>query len=251
MTNELAIIKINQAEESVFMLFIPKSTGIFTGVVLLGLAFTVNHEAGLLTNNRVIAAGLFPTPALGQTLLAQQNDPEVIYRQGIEDYKSGKLPEALTAFEQAVTIWRQQGDTAGEARSLFNIAIIYHKQNQPEKAIEFFNQFLEIAQTSDTTDWRTKLRLGIAREKLGQQEAALDLYWAALEMAQQAGEKEALAAEYQVVCFSNLEQEIWIPPDKPPNIDENSCRPETDSAAEIVLFDDEEENAAVSQPQPE
>ncbi len=231
------------------MLFIPKSTGIFTGAVLLGLAFPVTQPPSLLTNNRVIAAGLFPTPALGQPLLAQQNDPEAIYHQGIEDYKSGKLPEALAAFEQAVMIWRQMGDTAGSARSLFNIAIIYQKQNQPEKAREFFNQFLEIAPTTDATDWRTKLRLGIAREKLGQQEAALDLYWVALEMAQQAGEKEALAAEYQVVCFSNLEREIWIPPDKPPNIEENSCRPETDSAAEIVLFDDEEENAAVSQPQ--
>lgn len=235
------------------MLFIPKSTGIFTGVVLLGLAFPMSPPPGLLTNNRVIAAGLFPTLALGQPLLAQQNDPEVIYHQGIEDYKSGKLPEALTAFEQAVTIWRQQGDTAGEARSLFNIAIIYHKQNQPEKATEFFNQFLEIAETTDaaSTDWRTKLRLGIAKEKLGQQEAALDLYWVALEMAQQAGEKAALAAEYQVVCFSNLEQEIWIPPDKPPNIDENSCRPETDSAAEIVLFDgDEEPENTANPPQP-
>ncbi|HIK11422.1 MAG TPA: tetratricopeptide repeat protein [Oscillatoriaceae cyanobacterium M33_DOE_052] len=230
------------------MLFIPKASGILTGAVLLGLAFPVTQPPGLLTNNRVATASLFPTPVIGQTLLAQEDDPEAIYRQGIEDYKSGKLPEALAAFEQAVTIWRQQGDTAGEARSLFNIAIIYHKQNQTEKAREFFNQFLEIAPTTDASDWRTKLRLGIAREKLGQEEAALDLYWVALEMAQQAGEKEALAAEYQVVCFSNLEQEIWIPPDKPPNIDENGCRPETDSAAEILLFDDEEEPENTANP---
>src|SRR5919202_3754137 len=58
----------------------------------------------------------------------------------------GDYSESLQHFQQALAIRREIGDKAGEGRTLSNIGILLTKQNQPELAILFYKQSVNVTE---------------------------------------------------------------------------------------------------------
>ncbi|MBD2130112.1 tetratricopeptide repeat protein [Microcoleus sp. ZQ-A2] len=58
----------------------------------------------------------------------------------------GEYSESLQHFQQALAIRREIGDKAGEGRTLSNIGILLTKQNQPELAILFYKQSVNVTE---------------------------------------------------------------------------------------------------------
>lgn len=66
---------------------------------------------------------------------------------GIVYQASGNYPEALNYYEQSLTLKRELGDRATEALTLANIGLLFDAQAEPEMAIIFLKQAINVYET--------------------------------------------------------------------------------------------------------
>jgi tetratricopeptide (TPR) repeat protein len=57
----------------------------------------------------------------------------------------GQKPKALEYYEQALRIWREVGDRAGEGTTLNSLGAVYDALGQKSKALEYYEQALQIS----------------------------------------------------------------------------------------------------------
>ncbi|MEN8445576.1 MAG: hypothetical protein ABG776_11255, partial [Cyanobacteria bacterium J06555_13] len=53
---------------------------------------------------------------------------DLLLQQGIDQYAVSQFPEALASWQSALSLYREIGDRAREAKALSNIGLIYEKQ---------------------------------------------------------------------------------------------------------------------------
>lgn len=92
--------------------------------------------------------------------------------------------KAFGFHQQALAIFKQIGDTAGEGKTLNNIGGVYYNQKEYAKALEFYQEALVIVkQVGDKASEGTFLNnIGSAYDKLGQYENAEKTLFTAIEI---------------------------------------------------------------------
>ncbi|MGD1861591.1 MAG: tetratricopeptide repeat protein, partial [Leptolyngbyaceae cyanobacterium] len=116
--------------------------------------------------------------------------------QGNQQYRISQFRVALETWEQALTLYREIGDRAGEGAALGNLGNAYNNLGQYERAIDLYEQDLAI--TRDIGDrageGSTMGNIGIAYESLGQYERAIALHEQRLAIAREIGERSGEGA---------------------------------------------------------
>jgi CHAT domain-containing protein len=73
--------------------------------------------------------------------------PEKLYQSGHSKFAQGRFAEAITHWQQAATIYRQQGDRLQEAILLANLAMAYRELGQWQEATSAVTTSLELAKS--------------------------------------------------------------------------------------------------------
>ncbi|MCF2151308.1 tetratricopeptide repeat protein [Desmonostoc muscorum LEGE 12446] len=148
--------------------------------------------------------------AQAQTTQEHRDEALRLNELGLQQLNKGQFREALKTFEQALAIFQQIGDTAGEGTILNNIGVLYRNLGQYAKALEFYQQALAIRkQTSNTEgEGNTLNNIGGVYFSLGQYAKALEFYQQALAIAKQIGNTAGEGATLNNigVVYSNLGQ---------------------------------------------
>jgi CHAT domain-containing protein/tetratricopeptide (TPR) repeat protein len=117
-----------------------KSISLFTTTLLLSLTPS-------LLPSSVGARHVVPLlSASAQTPTTQNSQTEVdkLFQEGVQQYRQGYYPKALSTYQRVLEICQQQNDKAGIAQTLNNIGEVYLGLSQPDKASEFLQQALAI-----------------------------------------------------------------------------------------------------------
>ena len=69
---------------------------------------------------------------------------DTLVENGKKKCEEGRGGDALEIFNQALDIYRQNGDADGEITALGYIAAIYHSLNKPENSVETYKSLLKI-----------------------------------------------------------------------------------------------------------
>lgn len=97
---------------------------------------------------------------------------------------------AIASLEQLVKLTRQSGDVGAEGRHLGNLALIYYRLGQKEKALEYFEQALDRARKDEDHATENGLlgNMGNILRELGRYDEAIDYINRALALAHESGD---------------------------------------------------------------
>ena len=103
--------------------------------------------------------------------------------------------KAIDFFQQALPLYRQEGNTDGQASILTNLGNAYNALSQPAKAIDFSQQALPLYRQEGNTDGEAKdlMNLGNVYLALSQPAKAIDFFQQALPLFVKAGDKHRQA----------------------------------------------------------
>ncbi|GAX40540.1 TPR repeat-containing protein [Tolypothrix sp. NIES-4075] len=137
----------------------------------------------------------------GSAQIPQQERTEAsrLYKAGVQQYRQGKLQEALKTFGRSLVLVRN-GKPEDKANILNYIGQIYHNLGQDTKAVSFYQQALAIfkqvgdqsqdrANTSRTNEGITLSNIGLSYQSLGEYGKALKFHSSALAIFKQVGNK--------------------------------------------------------------
>jgi tetratricopeptide (TPR) repeat protein len=107
----------------------------------------------------------------------------------------GQVKTGMKYYRQALKLYRDLGDAAGEGLTLGRLGITYRLLGQTESAIEHLRQGLTLAQQADNPHAREMhlSNLGIVYRQLGQLETAVDYLRQALDIARARQDKRGEA----------------------------------------------------------
>jgi len=66
-------------------------------------------------------------------------------QEGIAQFQISEFREAFQSWQQSLEIYHQIGDRRGEANSLGNLGLAYQSLGEYQQAIEFHQQYYDIA----------------------------------------------------------------------------------------------------------
>jgi CHAT domain-containing protein/uncharacterized protein HemY len=130
------------------------------------------------------------TPALTTAAMAEVEANQLL-QQGIQQYRVSQFREALQSWEQALDIYREIGDRAGEGRALNNLGEVYRNLGDYQQAIDLYEQGLAIAREigDRAGEGRALGNLGSAYLSLGDYQQAIDFYEQDLAIAREIGDR--------------------------------------------------------------
>ncbi|HKQ74382.1 MAG TPA: tetratricopeptide repeat protein [Blastocatellia bacterium] len=139
-----------------------------------------------------------PLNLAAQTVLSQTSVQQTV-EAGVRLQAQGtaeSLRQAIAKYEEARRLYRDLGDTRGEAVMLNNIGLAYHSLGEEQKAIDFFRQALPLLQAVGDRREETTLLINIGGAYAAAQELpkALDSYRQAQLFAQATGDRAGEAA---------------------------------------------------------
>jgi CHAT domain-containing protein/tetratricopeptide (TPR) repeat protein len=133
--------------------------------------------------------------AFGLTVsqVSSQAQAEQWLQQGNQAYGANQLPAAISAWEQALTIYRDLGNREATMAVLENLAIAYVDLNQHDKVVLVLQQSLALAQEigDRARESRDLENLGTAYDLLGQYESAIETLNQALIVAREIDNRSA------------------------------------------------------------
>ena len=108
-----------------------------------------------------------------------------LFQQGLAQYQTAQFRDALHSFEQALAIYQEIKDSAGEASTFLLIGEANRLLGNYPAALDFYQQSLDIARRLEDprTEAQSLLGIGIVNRLLGNYPAALDYYQQSLEIA--------------------------------------------------------------------
>jgi CHAT domain-containing protein/tetratricopeptide (TPR) repeat protein len=115
----------------------------------------------------------------------------------------GQKQKALEFYQEALSIWKEVGDRAGEAATLNNIGGVYSALGQKQKALEFYQEALTIFQAvGDRAGEAVTLNnIGGVYDDLGQKQKTLEFYQEALTIRKVVGDRAGEAATLNNIGF--------------------------------------------------
>jgi CHAT domain-containing protein/tetratricopeptide (TPR) repeat protein len=138
----------------------------------------------------VSAASEASQPQFSETAL-QQAEANRLNQKGLQQLNTSQFQAALQSFGQALTIYREIGDRAGEGAALNNIGEVYSSLGQYLQALDSYEQALAISRAigDRTGEGRTLTGIGAVYDRLGQYLQALDSYEQALAISRAIGDR--------------------------------------------------------------
>jgi len=115
----------------------------------------------------------------------------LLRRYGIVWSDLGENHKALGLYEQALSLWRANGDKKGESSALMGIGNVWSDLGDKHKALAFYEQSLPLARTVGDKygEARTLGNIGNVWSALGDNHKALDFYEQSLILARAIGDK--------------------------------------------------------------
>jgi CHAT domain-containing protein/tetratricopeptide (TPR) repeat protein len=145
-----------------------------------------------MKNVNVVLA-LFLLLAIPATTFGGEADTkaERLLAEGLQRREDGDLQEALHAFQEALDLYRNEGDRGGQAVALKELGNTHQLLGEHRKAIEFQRECLEIAKDLLDPDLqaRAHVNLGISLQAMGLNDQAKMHYEQSLSMARQDGNR--------------------------------------------------------------
>ena len=129
-------------------------------------------------------------PVLTQTTEERQVEADLLFLRGIGQFNMSQFQVAILSWEQALIIYQEIADVAGEASSLNNLGNAYRSLGQYESALDFYEQSLAITrEISDVAGEAFSLTfLGNAYRSLGQYERAIEFLQQSLVITREIGD---------------------------------------------------------------
>ena len=130
-----------------------------------------------------------------QTAQTNSSDAaETALKEGLQLYQQGTA-EALRGgtvkLEEALKLYRQAGDTTGEAASLIVLGRVYSDLGEKQKALEYLSQSLHLFQTVGDRDGEAMIltNIGAVYSDLGEKQKALEYYSQSLPLSRALGNR--------------------------------------------------------------
>ncbi|BAY95711.1 MULTISPECIES: CHAT domain-containing protein [unclassified Tolypothrix] len=87
---------------------------------------------------------LFPSKAVAQTVVYQKTKADQLLEKGKKDFDSSEFSKALESWKQSLNLYREIGDSQGEAISMGNLGRVYHELGDYRTAIDYHQNYLDI-----------------------------------------------------------------------------------------------------------
>ena len=139
---------------------------------------------------------------VGKTIqTAQTNSSEAAEKalnEGLQLYQQGTAQakrSAIVKWEEALKLYRQAGDTNGEAASLSVLGKIYSDLGEKQKALEYLSQSLHLFQALGERDGEAMIlsSIGAVYSELGEKQKALEYYSQSLPLRRAVGDRRGEA----------------------------------------------------------
>jgi CHAT domain-containing protein len=147
--------------------------------------------------------------SVAQTSSAGKNQADKLIKEGEKLRDTNKLQAALEKFSEALNIYRQNKNKAGEGKALNNLGNTYGDLGQIQKAISYYQQGLEVAKATGDTDLEARIlsNIGLTYRDSGDSTRATEYCNKALAVARKSGNREtealALKALGAIVMMSD------------------------------------------------
>ena len=105
------------------------------------------------------------------------------------------LRKAIAKWEEALKLYRQAGDTSGQAVSLLALGSVYDALGEKQKALEYYSQSLPLTRVVGDrgAEALTLNNIGLVYSELGEQQKALEYYNQSLPLSRAVGDRGAEA----------------------------------------------------------
>ena len=145
------------------------------------LAFLATVISPFLVN---FSGAFLALQVLAQTQENRKTEADRLKQQGIQQYNTNQIREALQSWQQALTIYRQIENREGEAQCLNNLGIAYHFLGEYGQAIEHYLQSIEIYRQINISLGEAKSlnNLSLTYINLGQYQKAVEYLQQSLEI---------------------------------------------------------------------
>lgn len=146
----------------------------------------------------------------GATLADQLGEIErqvtLLTIQGDARQQMGESAAAAQAYEQAVDIARELGDSQNEAVLLFKLGYTQLDNNDPQQASELLEDALKMFKTQERRDYEGRVlgALGSAYGELGRWTEAINFHTSALYIAREVGDKTEEALQLTNLGFASV-----------------------------------------------
>ena len=132
---------------------------------------------------------LLNTIAITQTLNSKATDTKGsnLYQQGQKKYQAGNFREALRLWQQALSIYRQNGDRLHESETLINMGFASANSSNYGQALEYYQQGLDIAIKISQRNLESLALygMGFPYERQGHYNKAIEAYQQSLTIARE------------------------------------------------------------------
>lgn len=144
---------------------------------------------------KIAEQGIKSSPASSPAArLYRKHMASALNNEGVR-YADSDIPKAIGYLEQALTLYKEVGDTSGIIISLNNIASLHRTQGDIPKALECFFQCLEMARVIGDKDLEGNVlfNINVNYNDLGQVTKALDYLYRSLKIREETGNKYGIA----------------------------------------------------------
>jgi CHAT domain-containing protein len=158
-----------------------------------------------------VSASMGRSPALAQTTTAQDRKAEAVgaalreanrlFEQGTKQQGQNQSEAAIATLQQALTLYRELKDGAGEGRTLKSIGNVYLDLKDYANALDYQQQALTIARDIQDRDLEARAlnNIGVTYKKLKQLEPAITYYKNSLAVS-----RNAQNFQLVIIASSNL-----------------------------------------------
>jgi CHAT domain-containing protein len=125
---------------------------------------------------------------------AQNTEADRLLKQGNEQLGANQPQEAFKSLQQALEIYRKNGDRAGEGQTLKSIGNFYYKKQDYPKAIEYYQKALTIAREIKNADLESRAlnNIGTINSDQKKYDTALAFYQQALVIGEKSNNQEMM-----------------------------------------------------------
>jgi CHAT domain-containing protein/Flp pilus assembly protein TadD len=191
-----------------------QSLALFIAVLLLSesVAATPKQFSPLFKGGWGGSSSIAQQPATSEQD-ATRAAAERAYQEGMQLFKQGtaeSLRQAITKWEEALSLYQAVGDKKWEAVTLLGIGRVYNDLGEKQKALEYYNQSLPLSRaTGDKAGEAVTLNnIGQVYSDLGEKQKALEYYNQSLPLRRATGDKAGEAGTLNNIgrVYSDLGQ---------------------------------------------
>ena len=129
-----------------------------------------------------------------------------LLERGMVQLQNAEAQGAIASFQEALNLFVERGDRAGEGRALTHLAMAYEFLNDYPQALEYHQRALEISRAQGNREWEVSdlNSLGAVHNILGNVDRALDYSRQSLDLAREIGDRPGEGHALASVGFASF-----------------------------------------------